>query len=195
MSEERRGVDAELLARVYATYTRVVTGVTRYLRDETDIYSAMMDKLRQDGMKDPQAIDAFLAVQRVLVLHGDDARLREYTDRIVFMLAVQGFVIEGRKKDGKTSPPDLPWLHDPRRNPAAAAWWRALSTTVFPVPDEPYSLRDVFRDVNLLAADLFQGNQDPLTGNLEPHDAVEDSSTMKETVQHLMNMKPAGKLH
>ena len=122
---EPKGVDPATLTECFAIYSRVQGGLTRYLRDDEDTYSPMMNKLREDGCKVESVINAFLAIQRYLSLRGLQDELFRYTSRVLFM--VLSMEIHVGTADESNLPPPLPFLEDPKSSSYSAAFFNALS--------------------------------------------------------------------
>jgi len=138
--DEPTAVDPAVLTECFAIYSRVQSGMTRYLRDDADTYSPMMSKLREDKCHLEPVINGFLAIQRYLSLRGLDASLFSYTDRVLFMLIVV--------EQTSDSPEMLPFLHDPAADPLAAAFFQALSQPEFEWRDDnTKSITERMRDV------------------------------------------------
>jgi len=154
-------VDPVTLARCFGLYARVVTGATKYLRDESDTYSPMMDRLRKDKCGAENVINAFLACQRFLTLNQKLDSLFAYCDRILFMAVLQ----EEHAKLGVIEA--LPFVHDPRADPRSAAWFRAMASSAFHwAQDDARDLGTMFRELDAAARQFWDEGKAPPLGKV-----------------------------
>lgn len=169
-----RGVDPGVLTECFAIYSRVQSGVTRYLRDESDTYSPMMNKLREDKCTIETVINGFLAVQRLLGLRGLSDDLFAYTDRVLFMLlaleSVQG------------NPEFLPFMRDPATDMLAASFFQALSQSEFEWKrDNTKSIEVRMRDVIQAMEPHIEKSEFYFFDN-EPFDQIEEPTIPKDAI-------------
>ena len=155
---KEKAVDPVMLARCFGLYARVVTGATKYLRDESDTFSPMMDRLRQDHCRAENVIDAFLAVQRFLGLQQESESLFDYCDRVLFMAIIQ----EKHAELGTIEM--LSFARDPRQDKQSAAWFKALASDRFKwLRGDPSDLGTMFRQLDAVAKEYWDdGKADPL---------------------------------
>lgn len=152
---EETGVqlDPEMLVQCYGLFSRVVTQYTKYLRDDRDTYSPMMDRLRRDGMKSELLIDAYLAVQRMLGLNNLDSQLFDYTERILFMDMTARKALE-------THQDPMPWNRNPLVDTQSAAWFKALSSDRFIWANmQRRTIGDMYDDLNQIAREFWEEGQ------------------------------------
>lgn len=135
-------VDPAILTECFALYSRVQSGVTRYLRDDADTYSPMMSRLRADGCKLEPVINGFLAIQRYLGLRNKETELFRYTNRILFMALCM------EATEGGDVLKSLPFMHDPALDPVAACFFRVLSEPEFEWTEQlPKNIPQMMLDV------------------------------------------------
>ena len=205
-----REVDPKLLARAYAVFSRVVTGVSKYTRDEDDTLSPMMARLRDDGAKDPLVIDGFLAVQRFLVLNLKSEDLFSYTHRLLFILecspADMHLMAKAGDKilDAEKNPFLLPWNRNPAQDAQSAAWFAALASTAFQWHDsQPRTMQELFLHLDSVAERIWnygkfnafsdvEWQPDP---KVEAHDPDKHEKMLAEVTAEVEAADPKTTLH
>lgn len=163
MTKKETSVDPVILARCYGLYARVVTGATKYLRDEADTTSPMMERLRHDKCRAENVINAFLAVQRFLGLHQMADRLFDYCDRLLFLAQLQElFTSRGRPHS------ELQHTHDPQVDNQAAAWYTALASSVFyEALDEAMTIAQLHNTIDAVAKTIWNDGALPAMGVID----------------------------
>ena len=184
-------VDPVMLARCYGLFARVAKGATRYLRDEGDTFSPMMDRLRRDGANQENVINAFLAVQRFLELNLKKEELFSYCDRVLFLVIVE----EMFAKLGK--PTDtLSFLQDPQTDTQAAAWFRALASDAFVWRSGgPGAVGELYNYLDSTAKGLWDGGKTAALGKIDFHPVREVEEVTEEMQAYIEKMNSKGLVH
>lgn len=190
MTKKEMVVDPVMLARCFGLYARVVTGATKYLRDESDTYSPMMDRLRKDKCGAENVINAFLAVQRFLSLNQKLDSLFTYCDRVLFMAVLQ----EEHAKLGSVEM--LSFVHDPRTDPRSAAWFKALSSTAFHWDqDNTRDLGTMFRELDAAAREFWEEGTAPALGEIDFLPDLDYEEVDEETMAFFASGEPPKVVH